>query len=153
MGRIVKHLKNNYKIIIGVVISGCGVYAATVIASSNVEYSNTTSGLSATTVQGAIDEIYEKSKTHCPEGYKCEKLPTYYYYAFGTPTTSSTTDFTTLGKNVFARLGSDGSYGVCINDGGLFCIQTNDYDNSVAAIKEHFGESSCTDYGTAVDCK
>ena len=75
-----------------------------------------------------------------------------YYYAFGTPTTSSTTDFATLGKNVFARLGSDGSHGVCINDGGLFCIQTNDYDNSVAAIKEHFGESSCTDYGTAVDC-
>ena len=36
VGRIVKHLKNNYKIIIGiiigVVISGCGVYAATVIA-------------------------------------------------------------------------------------------------------------------------
>ena len=72
-----------------------------------------------------------------------------YYYAFGTPTTASTTDFATLGKNVFARLGSDGSYGVCINDGGLFCIQTNDYDNSVAAIKEHFGESSCDDYGSS----
>ena len=77
---------------------------------------------------------------------------TTYYYAFGTPTTSSTTDFTTLGKDVFARLGSDNSTGVCINDGGLFCIQANDYDNSVAAIKEHFGESSCTDYGTAMDC-
>ena len=75
-----------------------------------------------------------------------------YYYAFGTQTTSSATDFATLGKNVFARLGSDDSHGVCINDGGLFCIKTNDYDNSVAALKAHFGESSCTDNGSNVDC-
>lgn len=75
-----------------------------------------------------------------------------YYYEFGKPTTSSTTDFTTLGKNVFARLGSDNSTGVCINDGGLFCIQANDYDNSVAALKAHFGESSCTDHGSYVRC-
>lgn len=48
---------------IGLAITGSiGVYAATVIASSNVEYSNTTSGLTATTVQGAIDEIYKKAK-------------------------------------------------------------------------------------------
>ena len=75
-----------------------------------------------------------------------------YYYAFGTPTTSSTTDFATLGKNVFARLGSDNSTGVCINDGGLFCIQANDYDNSVAAIKAHFGESNCAGNGSIVNC-
>ena len=75
-----------------------------------------------------------------------------YYYEFGTPTTASTTDFATLGKNVFARLGSDNSTGVCINDGGLFCIQANDYDNSVAALKAHFGESSCTDDGSNVRC-
>ena len=77
---------------------------------------------------------------------------TTYYYAFGTPTTSSTTDFATLGKNVFARLGSDNSTGVCINDGGLFCIQANDYDNSVAALKAHFGESSCAVNGSNVNC-
>ena len=75
-----------------------------------------------------------------------------YYYEFGTPTTASTTDFATLGKNVFARLGSDNSTGVCINDGGLFCIQANDYDNSVAALKAHFGESSCTNKGSDVRC-
>ena len=76
-----------------------------------------------------------------------------YYYAFGTPTTASTTDFATLGKNVFARLGSDNSTGVCINDGGLFCIQANDYDNSVAALKAHFGESSCGAYASSVNCE
>ena len=75
------------------------------------------------------------------------------YFAFGPPTTASTTDYTTLGKNVFAGLGSDGTTGgVCINDGGLFCIKRNDYDNSVAAIKAHFGESSCTANGSYVIC-
>ena len=79
MKKIKKFIKSNIKVVIafilGISIAGSiGVYAATVIASSNVEYSNTTSGLTATTVQGAIDEIYEKSKTHCPEGYKCEKI-------------------------------------------------------------------------------
>ena len=67
------------------------------------------------------------------------------YYAFGTPTTASATDYTTLGKNVFARLGTDDSKAVCINDNGLFCIKINDYDNSVLALTNHFGNSACTD--------
>ena len=66
------------------------------------------------------------------------------YYAFGTPTTSSATDYTTLGKNVFAALDTNNTKGVCINDNGLFCIKPNDYDNSVLALKDHFGESACT---------
>ena len=77
---------------------------------------------------------------------------TTYYYAFGTPDTSSTTDYTTLGRNLFTRLGSDDSHGVCINDGGLFCIQANDYENSKAALTAHFGESSCTDDGSSFGC-
>lgn len=79
------------------------------------------------------------------------------YYNFGTPTTSSTTDYTTLGKNVFAGLGSDGTTGVCINDGGLFCIKANDYENSAAALKAHFGGSKCSEYrwpnGSGVGCR
>ena len=75
-----------------------------------------------------------------------------YYYAFGTPTTASATDYTTLGKNVFVRLGSDDSKAVCINDNGLFCIKPNDYDNSVLALKNHFGESACSDDGSDFDC-
>lgn len=75
------------------------------------------------------------------------------YFAFGTPTTASTTDFATLGKKVFSGLASDGTTGgVCINDGGLFCIKTNDYENSAAALKAHFGESSCADNGSRVSC-
>ena len=83
MGRIVKHLKNNYKIIIGiiigVVISGCGVYAATVIAASKVEYTDNAS-LGATNVQDAIDKLNTKATTKikeaeakCPKGYDCTK--------------------------------------------------------------------------------
>ena len=77
---------------------------------------------------------------------------TTYYYAFGTPTTSSTTDYTTLGKNLFARLGSDDSHGVCINDNGLFCLNTNDYENSKAALTSHFGKSNCTDGRSSFGC-
>ena len=83
MGRIVKHLKNNYKIIIafilGIIISGGGVYAATVIAASSVSYSDNAS-LGATNVQDAIDKLNTKATTKikeaeakCPDGYKCIK--------------------------------------------------------------------------------
>ena len=81
---IVKHLKNNYKIIIGiiigVVISGCGVYAATVIAASSVGYSDNAS-LGATNVQDAIDKLNTKAtikikeaEAKCPKGYECNKI-------------------------------------------------------------------------------
>ena len=84
MGRIVKHLKNNYKIIIGiiigVVISGCGVYAATVISASSIGYSDNSS-LGATNVQDAIDKLNTKATTKikeaeakCPKGYECNKI-------------------------------------------------------------------------------
>ena len=75
-----------------------------------------------------------------------------YYYAFGTPTTASATDYTTLGKNVFVRLGSDDSKAVCINDNGLFCIKPNDLDNSKEALKNHFGESKCSGNGSNFSC-
>ena len=77
-------------------------------------------------------------------------IPT--YYAFGTPTTASTTDYTTVGKNVFVGLDSNNIKGVCINDNGLFCIKPNDYDNSVAALKNHFGESACVASGSRFSC-
>ena len=74
------------------------------------------------------------------------------YYAFGTPTTASATDYTTLGKNVFVRLGTDDSKAVGINDNGLFCIKQNDLDNSKEALKNHFGESACGADGSSFRC-
>ena len=77
-------------------------------------------------------------------------IPT--YYAFGTPTTASATDYTTVGKKVFAALDTNNVKGVCINDNGLFCIKSNDYDNSVLALKNHFGESVCSSSGAHFTC-
>lgn len=58
---------------IGLIIASCGVYATT-ITGSNITYSNTTSGLSSINVQGAIDELYEKAKSHCPDNHICSLL-------------------------------------------------------------------------------
>ena len=117
------------------------------------------------TLNGTLTVTLNKTATEeVREEYVCELTfnaverdtlgssgPTY-YYAFGTPTTASATDYTTLGKNVFVRLGANDSKAVCINDNGLFCIKPNDYDNTVIALKNHFGESACNDTGSVFDC-
>ena len=117
------------------------------------------------TLNGTLTVTLDKTSTeNVTEEYTCKlefnaverdtlgvTKPTY-YYAFGTPTTASATDYTTLGKNVFAGLGTDNTKGVCINDNGLFCIKTNDYDNSVLALKNHFGESACSASGSEFIC-
>ena len=58
-------MKEKIKIVIafilGVIITGTTVYAATIISSINVGYSNESSKLVATNVQDAIDEVYDKS--------------------------------------------------------------------------------------------
>ena len=74
------------------------------------------------------------------------------YYAFGIPTTASTTDYTTLSNKVFAKLGTDNLMSVCIYDGELICIRTNDYDNSILVLKSHFGEASCSTYVSSFSC-
>ena len=48
-------------ILIGLVISVGGVYAAVTITGSNVTYANSSSGLTSTNVQGAIDELNTKT--------------------------------------------------------------------------------------------
>ena len=68
-------------------------------------------------------------------------VPTYFEY--GEPTIASTTDYTTINRNVFVGLDSNNIKGICINDNGLLCMKANDYDNSVLALKNHFGESNC----------
>ena len=77
------------------------------------------------------------------------------YYAFGTSTTASATDYTTLGKKLFAAMDTNNSKGVCINDIGLFCIKANDYDNSIELLKDYFevyGPTVCHDNGSYFSC-
>lgn len=99
---------------------------------------------------GAKDDFNYEVCLICGDNQSDSCEPT--YYAFGTPTNSSTTDYKTLGKNVFATLGTDGSTGVCTNNGELFCLKTNDYDNSVANLKAHFGESNCSNNNSYFRC-
>ncbi len=63
-----KYFKTNLIgfIIAGIIVSGGFVFAAVTFPSNEVSYSNGTSGLKSTDVQGAIDELYET----------CTRLPT-----------------------------------------------------------------------------
>ena len=51
----------------GVVFGTIGVYAATTLLSQSVYYNNSTSGATSTNIQGALDELYEK--THLQESH------------------------------------------------------------------------------------
>ena len=94
----------NYKIIlglmIGIILSASGVYAATTYIGNGVDltYDNSKSGLSSTNVQDALNELYGKS---CPEGYVCLKKKNTLAlgdYVKMTPTKSSyTTDTSKTG--------------------------------------------------------
>ena len=90
MKKIVNKIKQNAKAIaaflLGIVLTGGTVYAATVLPSSQVGYDNSTSGLAATDVQGALDELYEKSERNCKpgffyeieaDGYSCNRYKKY----------------------------------------------------------------------------
>ena len=77
MNKIKDLVKKNYKVVIGIVIGitvciGIGVSA---VATKDVVYDNSKSGLTSTNLQGAIDELNTKAKTHCPDGYTCTKKP------------------------------------------------------------------------------
>ena len=58
-------------IAVGFLLSGVVVSAAEVLYSKNFTYSTSNSTLKSTNVQGAIDELAEKSKSYCPSKYKC----------------------------------------------------------------------------------
>lgn len=78
MKKIKEIFKKNTKVLIafilGVLITCTGVYAQAIINSGEVLYDNMTSGLTSTDVQGAIDELSQNAKDHCPDGYECTKI-------------------------------------------------------------------------------
>ena len=141
--------KSNRKIVVsfllGVILSGTTVYAAAIIASADVSYSNTASGLTSTDVQSAIDELSHKMLTHCPDGYECVKTITG-NFAFGKPTTSSSTDYSSVLKsnntNVLMRL-NNSELNVCIYiNNSLKCMDASNAETTLSSI---MGSSSCTD--------
>lgn len=83
MKKVKKIIKNNVKVLVGIIIgtmvTGTGVYAATVINASDVSFKNASSEMTSTNVQGAIEELNTKATTkiaeakkECPDGYVCK---------------------------------------------------------------------------------
>ena len=113
------------------------LYAVIRYTASNLSYSNALTQCEDS--QCAIDELRDIFNPR-PR------------YAFGTPTTSSTTDYTTLNKNVFVRLQED-KLGVCIiRNGTLECFKNNDVENEQNHVKQVFGESNCSSSSSDVHC-
>ena len=156
----VKNLFKNSKtkfilgLILGIILTGGGVYAATIGNSKDVYYDNATSNLSSTNVQDALDELYDKINN---------RLTT---YAFGTPTINSPVDFQEViassGSNVFVK--KQGSQlSVCLYyNNRLFCMKngTENWETNKAMLNtttfpgtncsESSSRTSCTD--TSIDC-
>ena len=89
-----KKEKNSFKLlfafVLGILFVGGGVYAATIVASSTITYSNSRSGLSSTTVQGAIDEIYTKTKSSASSINALPNIVAAYKYSTATATKCTT---------------------------------------------------------------
>lgn len=165
-----KLIKSNIKLIIGIligmVLSITTVYAATILFASNqVSYDNTTSGLSSTNVQGAIDELYTRANTWINPN---NNFGTPQYYAFGTykgwcsssdTGCNSLSDFPTTstsapsGKNVYAAKYADGGYGVCINRNGTpHCFRGRNWIAEAQHVQKVFSDISCDVASSCVDC-
>ena len=140
-----KKLIKNKKLLFGIIgfvigVSITGVVAYSVYA-NKVTYDNTQSGLQSTDVQGAIDELYQKAAS----------IPKI-YYAFGDPTTSSTTDYTTLNKNVFVALNGTQKSVCIIRNNKLHCFDNNNSAYEKWHIQGVFNDISCNVYSSYVDC-
>ena len=173
MKRIRKLIKENKKllfgVIIGVILTSTTVYAVQAIATS-ITYDNTTSGLQATNVQDAVDELYTKANS---DSFWLKKYKTFaatpQYYAYGTykgwcsstdTNCNSYADFPTTettppsGKNVYAAKYADGQYGVCIKRNGTeHCFRARNYTAESKHLQEVFSDGSCNVYSSSVGCK
>ena len=115
MKKIKGFVNKNYKVVIGIIIGitisiGIGVSA---VATKDVVYDNSKSGLTSTNLQGAIDELntkattkIEEAKNECPDGYKCIK------------------------QNIVAAYTYNSSS--CITGEESTCVQTSCYENKTS---------------------
>ena len=135
MKKIKKFLKSNIKLfiglIIGFVISGSIVSAAILFASDEVSYDNTTSGIQATNVQDAIDELYTiANRKIISDGVT--------NVGFQTNTTNT----------VFAN-----SNGLCIvRKGKLSCFKINNYAEEQNHIQQVFSDVECSAWSGGESC-
>ena len=84
------------------------------------------------------------------------QVPTSPFYAFGLPTTSSSTDYqsviTESGSNAFVKLEGE-QLSVCIyRNNTLECFKNNNYAEESVHVQNVFGADSCTSDSSRVDC-
>ena len=150
-----KFVKSNYKFILGIVvgllITG-GVYAATITATS-VSYSNSSSGISSTNVQGAIDALYSKAKsTSCSSSLKVgdyvKMTALNYCYDSGSysgNTTGQQIDLTGLTPWIVIKVNSDKTVELVSKDvsaGDFRFYSSTGYKNYVDVLKRSFNIKS-----------
>ena len=122
MNKIKGFVKKNYKVVIGIIIGitisiGIGVSA---VATKDITYDNSKSGLTSTNLQGAIDELYEKAINS------------------GVPIDPDTFK-TNSAKTIYAS-----SKGICIfRNNKLNCFKYKNYDEERNHIQEVFSDVSC----------
>lgn len=143
--------RKNYKwiigIMIGIILSLTGVYAATQYTSKNIYYNNEKSSLSSDDVQGAIDELAAKAKapagSSCPSGYACIQKKTTLAlgdYVSMTPTKSSYT----LDKS---KTGYSGTQTINPQELNLWRVISVNGDGTVEMISEHVSSAGVCFYG------
>ena len=170
MKRVKNLIKNNIKLLIGIIIGGVlfggmGAYAATVAAGSVTYTSNGQS-----TVNGALNDLYTRANS---DSFWVKKYKTFVaapqYYAFGTykgwcsstdTNCNSYSDFPTTettppsGKNVYAAKYADGQYGVCIKRNGTeHCFRSRNYTAELKHVQDVFSDISCFVDSSNVRCK
>lgn len=129
-------VKNNLKVIVAVIITALicissTAYATTQIFASNISYDNTTSGLTSTDVQSAINELDTKADTWIDP---------------------SCINFETLNKNTKKTVLAS-SAGVCIKrNNKVSCFKTNNWSEEQNHIQQVFSDVSCDIDSTMVDC-
>ena len=122
---LIGNIKTVVAFILGIMISGTTVIAATVIASSQVSYTNN----SQETVQGALDDLYTKANNMVP--------------------IDSDTFQTNKHKTIYAS-----SKGVCIkrND-KLNCFKINNWEEEQNHLQQVFSDVSCRVESSYVSCQ
>ena len=136
--------------IIGFFASIASAYATILFNSNEITFDNSACGLTSTTVQGAIDELngIANNKTCVPSSN-----PT--YYALGEVTTSSTTNYSSLGKKVFVGLYNNNDKAICIlrsSNNTLICFKADDYSNQSKYAKEVFSGITCNETSNVTTC-
>ena len=79
-----------------------------------------------------------------------------YYYAFGTPTTSNSIDYRTIGKTVFVRddTPDEITREVCmVRNGELHCFQNNNWEVEQTHVQDVFSDISCDVSSSRVYCE